>query len=107
MVQEQHRAHAACMTPRRVCCTQCLLYLGRGNLPTVLVKWQHHSEAVPQGEVIPGEVKPPFRSCWARLRRCASRFSFRPCLYLCSCRGRGYTLVCLAWKCELVLLHPA
>ena len=35
-----------------------MLYLGRCALPTVLVKRQHHGDAVSQGEIIPGEVKP-------------------------------------------------
>jgi hypothetical protein len=36
-----------------------VLYLGKCYLPTLLVKRKHHGEAVPQGEVIPGDVKPP------------------------------------------------
>jgi hypothetical protein len=35
-----------------------VLYLGRCNLPTVLVVRKHHGDPIPQGEVIPGEVKP-------------------------------------------------
>ncbi len=43
---------------RRVCCIQLVLYFGRCALPTVIIVRQHHGEAVPQGEVIPREVKP-------------------------------------------------
>ena len=37
---------------------RAVLYLGRCNLTTLFVKRQHHGEPVPQGKVIPGEVKP-------------------------------------------------
>src|SRR6266478_9483249 len=36
---------------------RAVLYLGRCYLPTLLVKRQHHGEPVPQGKVIPCEVK--------------------------------------------------
>jgi hypothetical protein len=35
-----------------------VLYLRRCNLSTLLIKRQHHGEAVTQGDIIPGEVKP-------------------------------------------------
>jgi len=35
-----------------------VLPLGRCNLSTLLVIRQHHSKSIPQGKVIPGEVKP-------------------------------------------------
>ena len=42
----------------RVCGTQLVLYLGRCGLSTLLIKREHHSETIPQGEVIPREIKP-------------------------------------------------
>ena len=58
MVQEKPRAHAACMTLRRDCCTKLVLYLGRCNLPAVRIVWKHHRKTVTQREVIPQEAKP-------------------------------------------------
>lgn len=42
---------------RRVCCTQLVLYLGRCNLSIVLVKREHHGEAISKGERVPREGK--------------------------------------------------
>jgi len=35
-----------------------VLYLGRCNLSTLLIIRKHHGQTIPQGEVVPREVKP-------------------------------------------------
>ena len=62
----------------RVCCLQLVLDHRRGYLSTVFVKRQHHGETVPQGEVIPGEVK-SFPTL-VQPDRADARPNFLPCL---------------------------
>ena len=42
---------------RRVYCAQLVLYLRRCNLSAILVKRQHHGNPVPQGQILPREIK--------------------------------------------------
>jgi hypothetical protein len=42
---------------RRVCCAQLVLYLGRCNFSTLLVKREHHGDSVSKGQVIPRKVE--------------------------------------------------